>query len=80
MCNKLFEIAELGADSKDKCFVIINALDEVMERVPNGETKCVSSQPPREASTTMPSFGEVECYGESRGFQKSSLKSYGSSK
>lgn len=36
----------------------MNALDEVMERVLKGERICASSQPPREASTSMPSLGE----------------------
>lgn len=33
-------------------------LDEVMKKVSKGETKSASSQPPREASTTIPSLGE----------------------
>lgn len=58
MCNKFYDIAEIGAESEDKCIIVMNALDGVMERVSKGETKSASSQPPREASTTIPSLGE----------------------
>lgn len=58
MCNKFFEIAERGAESEDKCVVILNALDELIERVSKGEAVCASSQPPIDVSQTLSSLGE----------------------
>lgn len=58
MCNKFFDIAELGAESEDKCVVILNGLDELMERVSKGEAVCASSQPPVDVSQTLPSLGQ----------------------
>lgn len=58
MCNKFFDIAELGAKSEDKCAIIVEGLDELMERVMKGDSMCASNQPTHEVFTSLPSLGE----------------------
>lgn len=58
MCNKFFDIAELGSELEDKCAIIMDGLDELMERVMKGNSICASTQPTHEESMSTPSLGE----------------------
>lgn len=51
--NKFFDIAKVRAEAEDKCVVIMDGLDELMERVLKGASICASIQPTRDYNFIM---------------------------